>query len=127
MWGHPQMMSPYFRGGGHCVLKWAKNAFFVVLALFWAHIRDLHYKGLDLPSSIPLITQGFSSHPYMMKELRLPLDFSSTLFKIINLYYFISNIFYFKKEGWWGVKVVRLGQMRRTFTRMHKGTFAPNF
>jgi len=63
------------------------------------HIRDLHYKGLDIPSSIPLITQGFSSHPYMMKELRLPLDFSSTLFKIINLYYFISNIFYFKKGG----------------------------
>ena len=55
-----------------------------------------------------------------MKELRLPLDFSSTLFKIINLYYSISNIFYFKKEGWWGVKVVRLGQMRRTFTRMHQ-------
>jgi hypothetical protein len=23
--------------------------------------------------------------------------------------------------------VVRLGQMRRTFTRMHKGTLAPNF
>ena len=36
----------------------------------------------------------------------------------------ISNMFYFKKEGWWGVKVVRLGQMRRTFTRMHKGTLA---
>jgi hypothetical protein len=52
-----------------------------------AHLRDLYYKGLDVPSSIPLITGGFSSHPYMMKELRLPLDFSSTLFKIIKLYY----------------------------------------
>ena len=80
-----------------------------------------------MASSIPLITRGFSSHPYMMKELRLPLDFSSTLFKIINLDYFISNIFYFKKEGWWGVKVVHLGQMRRTFTCMHKGTRVPNF
>ena len=63
---------------------------------FITHVRDLHYKGLDIESSIPLITRGFSSHS-MMKELRLPLDFSWTLFKIMNLYYFISNIFHFKK------------------------------
>ena len=27
------------------------------------HLPELYYKGLDVPSSIPLITQGFSSHP----------------------------------------------------------------
>ena len=27
------------------------------------HLSELYYKGLDVPSSIPLITQGFSSHP----------------------------------------------------------------
>ena len=43
-----------------------------------------------------------------MKELRLPLDFSPTLFKIINWYYIISEK---RVDG--GVKVVRLDQMRR--------------
>ena len=41
-----------------------------------------------------------------MKELKLPLDISTTLFKIINWYYIISYISFFKK-------VVRLDQMRR--------------
>ena len=62
---------------------WIFQTFFQNKHFFINHIRGLHYKGLDIPSSIPLITQGFSSHPYMMKELRLPLDFSSTLFKTI--------------------------------------------
>ena len=31
--------------------------------IFIAHIGEIYYKGLDIPSSIPLITQGFSSHP----------------------------------------------------------------
>ena len=44
------------------------------------------YKGLDVPSSIPLINQGFSSYPEMMKELRLPLDFSPTLFTIDKIF-----------------------------------------
>ena len=116
------------------VKRWSEAMDFLLTTYFQnkylliGHLWELYYnKGLDVPSSIPLIIRGFSSHPYMMKELRLPLDFSSTLFKIFNMYYFISNIFYFKKEGWWGVKVVRLGQMRRTFTRMHIGTLAPNF
>jgi hypothetical protein len=66
------------------------------------HIGEIYFKGLDIPSSIPFITRGFSSHLKMMKELRLPLDFSPTLFKIINWYYIIFYIFYFRKrvDGW---------------------------
>ena len=69
---------------------------------FITHIRDLHYKGLDVPSTIPLITQGFSSHPYMMKELRLPLDFSSILLGLSTCITLSLDIFYFKKEGLMG-------------------------
>ena len=30
--------------------------------IFIAHIEELYYKELDIPSPIPLITRGFSSH-----------------------------------------------------------------
>ena len=79
------------------------QTFFQNRHFFITHIRDLHYKRLDVPSSIPLITQGFSSYPYMMKELRLPLDFSSTLFRlltsiILSLIYFIIFLLLINEE-----------------------------
>ena len=40
--------------------------------LLIANLRDLYYKGLDVPPSIPLITWDFSSKPYMMKNLGWP-------------------------------------------------------
>ena len=61
-----------------------------LMIFYHAYCRNIVFKGLDVPFSIPLITRGFSSHPQIMKELRLP-----------ALNYFLH------------IKVVRLNQMRK--------------
>ena len=59
--------------------------------------RVLYFKGLDVPSSIPIITRG-------LYDERAQVAFGLLInpLKIINLYYIISDIFYFKNEGLMG-------------------------
>ena len=42
----------------------SKQIFFIM------HIGEIYYKGLDLPSSILLITRGFSSHALLHRLIR---------------------------------------------------------